>query len=132
MALEPVKYDTLFEPAPTPMVVGLDDTWEIALTVENKSAIPAENTTLTDIMPEGVIFVDGSATIDGVAAVVTVEGQTVSFNIAGVAPAQLIELRYRVVALPGSTPNGGGAASVEVMTSNRQPVVLKSNEVRFQ
>ena len=132
LALEPVNYDTLFEPAPMPMVVGLDDSWEIVLTVENQSAIAAENTALTDIMPDGVAYVDGSATIDGVMTVATVEGQTLSFNLVGVDPGQVIELRYRVTALPHTIPSGGGAASIEVMTSNNQPVILKSNEIRFQ
>jgi uncharacterized repeat protein (TIGR01451 family) len=132
MALEPVKYDTLFEPAPTPMVVGLDDSWEIALTVENPSALAAENTTLTDIMPDGAALVEGSAIIDGVVTTATVQGQTLSFDLGTIVPGQVIKLRYRVAALEGTTPSGGGAASIEVMTSNNQPVVLKSNEVRFQ
>ncbi len=132
LALEPVNYDTLFEPAPTPMVAGLDDTWVIVLTVENQSAMAAEKTTLTDIMPDGVVFVDGSATIDGVSTAAVVDGKNVSFELAGVNPGQVIVLRYHVTAVPGTTPNGGGAASVEVQTSTNQTVVLKSNEVRFQ
>jgi len=64
--------------------------------------------------------------------VATVEGQTLKFDLVRVDPGQVIELRYQVTALPDTTPSGGGAASVEVMTSNNQPVVLKSNEVRFR
>ncbi|HUV29682.1 MAG TPA: PKD domain-containing protein [Acidobacteriota bacterium] len=132
LALDPVKFDTLFEPPPTPMEIGLDDSWEIVLTVENVGTIAAENAVLTDVLPDGVEYIGNSATIDGRAITADVSAQTLNVTLERVDPSQTIELRYRVRALQGRTPTGGGAASIEVITSNNLPVVQKSNEVRFK
>ncbi|MBU0984006.1 MAG: PKD domain-containing protein [candidate division Zixibacteria bacterium] len=132
LALNPVKFDTLFESSDGPLEIGLDDSWEIVLTVENTSAMAAENPVLSDVLPEGVEYVASSATADGHAVSAAIDGKVLSVMLTEVAPSQMIEVRYRVRALEGHAPSGGGAASVEVRTVTNLLIVQKSNEVRFQ
>ncbi len=132
LALNPVKFDTLFEPSAMPIEIDIDDSWEVVLTVENTSAMAAENAVLTDVLPEGVEYLDNSATIDGKSIAATAAGSTLSLTLPTIDPDQKLELRYRIRAIDGTTPSGGGAASIEVQTSQDLPVVQTSNEVRFQ
>jgi hypothetical protein len=92
----------------------------------------AENAALTDALPEGVEYIEGSAAIDGQTVTASVEAGILTVMLTLVEPGQTLEVRYRIRALEGQTPSGGGAASVEVRTSTDQPVVQKSNEVRFK
>jgi len=132
LALDPVKFGNSFETADAQVEIGLDDSWEILLIVENTGAVVAENTTLSDVLPEGVEYIANSATIDGKSVAAEVVDGTLTVKLDTVAPSQKIELRYRVRALAGSTPSGGGAASIEVRTYDGQPVIHKSNAVRFE
>jgi uncharacterized repeat protein (TIGR01451 family) len=132
LALEPVVFDTLFEPAPVPMETGLDGSWEVVLTISNTSVLAAINAPLSDLLPEGVEYVEGSARLDSQSVTAVVESGALNVLLPLVEPGQTLELRYRIVALEGQIPSGGGAASVEVTTSADQPVVQKSNEVRFE
>ncbi|MCK5124902.1 MAG: PKD domain-containing protein [candidate division Zixibacteria bacterium] len=133
LALAPNKFDTLFEaPASEALEVDLDDSWEVALTIENTSAIDGENVILKDILPDGAMYLENSAMLDGELIEATITGKEFLISIARIVPLQKIELRYRIKAIEGTTPAGGGAASVEVMTSQNQPIIQISNEVIFQ
>ncbi|MFH1701609.1 MAG: PKD domain-containing protein [Candidatus Zixiibacteriota bacterium] len=132
MSLNPIAFDTVFEASQAMLETGLDDTWEVILTIENTSAIAAENSTLTDIIPNGAEFIDNSSTMNGNDIAVTVNGQKLSIPIERIDPSQRMELRYRIRAIEGASPSGGGAASIEVRTANDQPVIQSSNEVRFK
>lgn len=132
LTLDPIKYDTLFEPGAGPIEIGLDDSWEVILTIENKSAIAAVNSILTDILPEGAVYVENSAAIDRRVITAEVNGGKLSILIEKIAPSQKLKLHYRIRSPEGKTPTGGGAASVEVTTTNNLSVIQKSNEVRFK
>ncbi|MEE9443188.1 MAG: PKD domain-containing protein [candidate division Zixibacteria bacterium] len=132
MTLNPITFDTVFEASQAVLETGLDDTWEVILTIENTGAIAAENTILTDIIPDGAEYLDNSATLNGNNVSVTVEGQKLLISIDRIDPSQKLEFRYRIRAIEGATPSGGGAASIEMKTSNNQPVIQTSNEVRFK
>ena len=132
MVLAPVKFDTLFETTDMPIEVGLGDSWEVVLTVENTSEVGADNAALSDILPDGVAYVTGSATVDGAPVTATTAGNMLNVTLKRIEPLQTLKLRYRVRALAGATPTGGGAASVKIMTAENLPVVQKSNEVRFK
>jgi len=132
LTLEPISFDTVYEASQAPVEIGLDDSWEVILTVENTSTIAAENSSLTDVLPEGVEYIANSATIDGMPITAEVSGNTLKLLLEKIEPEQVMELRYRIRALPDTQPSGGGAASIEVMTSENLPVIQKSNEVRFR
>ncbi|MCX6833871.1 MAG: PKD domain-containing protein [candidate division Zixibacteria bacterium] len=132
LALDPVKFDTLFEVVQTPVDIDLGDSWEVLLTVENDGAMSANDVVLTDIMPDGSEYLSNSAMVDCRSIEAKVTGQTISFDLKQIEPSQKLELRYRIKALEGRTPSGGGAASVEVKSSTNLPVIQKSNEVRFK
>ena len=132
LALDPVKFDTLFEAVQTPVDIDLGDSWEVLLTVENDGIMSANDVVLTDIMPDGSEYLSNSAMVDGRSISAKVNGQTISFELKQIEPSQKLELRYRIKALEGVTPTGGGAASVQVTGSSNLPVIQKSNEVRFK
>lgn len=132
LSLNPVKFDTLFEPAHAPMEIGLDGSWEVAVTIENTGAIAAENAILADILPGGAEYIDNSASVDGRSILVSINGDTLNVKLEKIEPLQKLELWYRIRALKGRMPTGGGAASVEVRTPDNVPIVQKSNEVRFK
>ncbi len=132
LALKPMKYDTLFEVGHTPIEIDLDDTWEVILVIENTSAIASESVSLTDIIPDNAEYLSGSAVVDDISASPSVNGQNIVFSFDNIEPSQKIEVRYRIRALEDTPPTGGGAASIEVMTSQDIPVIQKSNEVSFK
>jgi uncharacterized repeat protein (TIGR01451 family) len=132
VALKPVRFDTLFESAADNIETGLDDSWEIVLTVTNTSTVSAENVVISDVLPAGVEYVDASATVDGAGATATVSGTGLSIGLSRIEPRQKVELRYRIRALAGAIPTGGGQASVEVRTSDNMPIIEKSNDVSFR
>jgi len=132
LALDPVRFDTLFEAVQTPVDVDFGDSWEVLLSIENGSAIGADDVVLTDVLPDGSEYLGNSAVVDGRSIAAQVTGQTISFNLERIEPSQKLELRYRIRALEGRTPSGGGAASVAVKSSTDLPVIQKSNEVRFK
>lgn len=131
LSLTPAAYDTLFETNPGLIEAGFEDSWDVFLTIENRSAITAVNSILTDIIPEGAAYIENSAGIDGMSISATVNGKTLRILIEKIEPFQKLELHYRIRATGIRVPTGGGAASVEVTTSNNLSVVQKSNEVRF-
>jgi len=132
LELDPVDFDTLFEKTEMPMEIGLDDTWEVVLSIENSSAIAADDAILSDILPDGVEYIEGSALIDGKPIDARVSGTTLTIMLERVEASQKMQLRYRIRAIQGATPTGGGAASVEVKTATDLPVIRKSNTVRFR
>jgi len=132
LALDPVKFDTLFEAVETPVDIDLGDSWEVLLTIENDGAMSADDVVLTDILPEGSEYLSNSAMVDGRSISAQISGQTISLDLKRIEPSQKLELRYRIRALEGRTPSGGGAASVEVKSATNRSVIQKSNEVRFK
>lgn len=129
LALNPMKYDTLYEIGQTPLEVDLDDAWEVVLVIENTSAIALDEVTLTDVLPEGTEYQDASATLDTEPVMPVLDGRTIAFTIDNIEPAQKLEIRYRIRALDGVMPTGGGKASVEVMTAQKAKIIQSSNEV---
>jgi hypothetical protein len=100
--------------------------------VQNTGVIAADNVILSDILPDGSEYVTGTVTLDGRSVVAKADGQTLKLTLTRVEPSQKLELRYRILALKGQTPTGGGAASIQMMTGENLPVVQTSNDVRFK
>src|SRR5690606_4084601 len=67
--------------------------------VTNNAATRAIGLTVTDKMPSGFRFVEGSATVDGVAVEPVVEGLSVTFENLSVDGNGEIEIRLRMLAL---------------------------------
>jgi uncharacterized repeat protein (TIGR01451 family) len=102
-------------PAATPPAISLTKTAELprirrgetapfVIRVKNSSSTDAGSITVTDTLPTGFRYVDGSATIDGAAATPVVNGTSVRFeNIALGANAEVV-IRLEVLALSAAAP----------------------------
>jgi uncharacterized repeat protein (TIGR01451 family) len=130
--LEPARYDTTFMLAETPLETGLDDTWEVWVTVSNDGKIPAKNADLIDFIPYGAHYIEGSATVDGTKFFAERHEYGLLFQIGNIEPGRMINVRYRIQADEGSRPAGGGEATIEVATSQGQISLQKSNPVTFK
>ena len=111
---------------------GLNDSWEILLKVENTGHLTAERAVLTDLIPSGAAYIEGSAVIDGVSAPGTAgTDNSLTLEFGPLVPGQSLEIRYRIRAVSETMPNGGGAATVKVTApeADREHI---SNEVIFQ
>ncbi len=56
------------------------------IVLTNNTAVAATGIDLVDTLPDGLIYIDGSAELDGVPAAVTLNGQVVTFSGVDVAP----------------------------------------------
>jgi uncharacterized repeat protein (TIGR01451 family) len=130
--LDPVDFGNSFEAVDPEGLVDLDDSWEVRLAIVNISNMAATGARLSDILPEGVVFVEGSARVAGQPVVATVDGNSIKLTIDNIEPKERIEISYRVELIEGGTASGGGAASVEVMSTTGLPIVQQSNEIHFE
>ncbi|KKB12532.1 hypothetical protein VE25_06265 [Devosia geojensis] len=75
-----------------------------AITVTNNSASAAQGLTVVDTLPSGFRYVDGSASVNGVAATPVVEGRQVIFSNVAVPANSAVEIRLRMLALSSAGP----------------------------
>lgn len=75
-----------------------------AITITNNSASAAQGLTVVDTLPSGFRYVEGSATIGGVAATPLVEGRSVIFENVAVPANGAVEIRLRMLALSSAGP----------------------------
>ncbi|HKQ98370.1 MAG TPA: hypothetical protein VJV75_10875, partial [Candidatus Polarisedimenticolia bacterium] len=97
-------------------------TLEYLVTVTNIAPLPAINVVITDTLPAGQLtYVAGSATMNGVAAGVSVVGQTITADYAAtygaLAPGGVVVLRFRAV-LAAGLANGTVVTNTGVVTWN--------------
>src|SRR6185436_16606667 len=81
-------------------------TLECVVQVANIAAVPAFNVVLTDTLPAGQLaYVNGSATMNGAAAGVSVAGATITADYGAVGgpldPGETVILRFRAILDPG-------------------------------
>jgi uncharacterized repeat protein (TIGR01451 family) len=72
--------------------------------VTNHSTGNAGFVSVTDVMPSGFRYVDGSATVDGVAAVPVINGQRVRFDNVALGPNAEVVIRLQMLALSSAGP----------------------------
>ncbi len=72
--------------------------------VTNHSSGNAGYVSVTDIMPSGFRYVDGSATVDGVAAIPIINGQRVRFDNVALGPNAEVVIRLQMLALSSAGP----------------------------
>ncbi|ANE44706.1 hypothetical protein SU48_01975 [Deinococcus puniceus] len=85
----------------TPALVSFGQEITYTFTVTNKSA--AANLTLIEVvdnLPTGLVYVEGSSTLDGAAITPTVSGRTYTWQIPGLAAGQVAEVRFRALVTP--------------------------------
>jgi uncharacterized repeat protein (TIGR01451 family) len=75
-----------------------------AITITNNSASAAQGLTVIDTLPSGFRYVDGSASVNGVAATPVVEGRQVIFSNVAVPANSAVEIRLRMLALSSAGP----------------------------
>lgn len=132
LELEPVNWADAFDRPAAAEMLDLDDTWEVFITVTNTGRKTAEEALLADILPSGVEYVAGTCRIDGIAGVAEFDaGGKLSVKLGPIEPDQKVDVRYRIKIVPGTTPAGGGAASVKVIEPSTT-VEYESNEVKFK
>ncbi|MBA8845970.1 putative repeat protein (TIGR01451 family) [Ochrobactrum sp. RH1CCR137] len=72
--------------------------------VTNHSTGNAGFISVTDVMPSGFRYVDGSATVDGVAATPVINGQRVRFDNVALGPNAEVVIRLQMLALSSAGP----------------------------
>ena len=72
--------------------------------VTNHSSRNAGAVSVTDIIPSGFRFVEGSATVDGVAATPIINGQRVRFDNVALGPNAEVVIRVQMLALSSAGP----------------------------
>ena len=72
--------------------------------VTNHSSRNAGTVSVTDIIPSGFRFVEGSATVDGVAATPVINGQRVRFDTVALGPNAEVIIRLQMLALSSAGP----------------------------
>ncbi|KAB2716244.1 DUF11 domain-containing protein, partial [Brucella intermedia] len=72
--------------------------------VTNHSTGNAGFVSVTDVMPSGFRYVDGSATVDGVAATPVINGQRVRFDNVALGPNAEVVIRLQMLALSSAGP----------------------------
>ncbi|THF68308.1 DUF11 domain-containing protein [Deinococcus sp. Arct2-2] len=85
----------------TPALVSYGQEITYTFTVTNKST--AANLTLievTDNLPTGLVYVEGSSTLDGAAITPVVSGRKYVWSIPGLAAGQVAEIRFRALVTP--------------------------------
>jgi len=132
LELDPVNWGDAFDRPAGSEDLDLDDTWEVFITVENTGKMAAEDALLTDVLPTGVEYVTGSCKIDNVVSSAEFDPSgTLSMKLGPIQPDQKIQVRYRIRVIPGTTPSGGGVASVQVIEPSTS-IEYESNEVKFK
>jgi len=129
LELTPVRFDTLFESAELPVDIEFTDSWEVIINIENGSHIAAENILITDVLPDGVEYIENSMTLDGESIIASIENNILSLNLDKIDPKQKLELRYRIRNVSDTPPTGGGPATVTINTADNRLIDQKSNEV---
>ncbi|WP_269930950.1 DUF7507 domain-containing protein [Aminobacter sp. HY435] len=74
------------------------------ITVTNNSVARVSGLTVTDVMPAGFRFVEGSATVDGVAVTPAVNGRNIVFENLALNGSGKIEIRLQLMALSSAGP----------------------------
>jgi uncharacterized repeat protein (TIGR01451 family) len=97
-----------------PPIVSYGQEITYTFTVTNKST--AANLTLievTDNLPTGLVYVEGSSTLDGAAITPTVSGRKYTWLIPGLAAGQVAEIRFRALVTPdaGTTIKNSAVAT---------------------
>ncbi|HWU18514.1 MAG TPA: choice-of-anchor D domain-containing protein [Devosia sp.] len=75
-----------------------------AITITNNSASAAQGLTVVDTLPSGFRYVEGSATIGGVAVTPIIDGRRVVFENVAVPANGAVEIRLRMLALSSAGP----------------------------
>ncbi|KKC39276.1 hypothetical protein WH87_03355 [Devosia epidermidihirudinis] len=85
-------------------IIHRGETVPFVIEVRNNALGNAGKVTIVDRIPSGFVFVEGSATVDGVAFVPTVTGNEISFAALPLNALQRIEIGLVLQALPGTPP----------------------------
>jgi len=131
LELNPVRYDSVFVMPPIPIETGLDDTWEVLIVVENASNRATAKAIVRDSLPSGVVLNDDKIRINGreIPAINNVNG-IVEIPLGSIPAQTKVEIRYRVKAIEGTTPAGGGKAILSI-SGKEQTLTRESNSVAF-
>lgn len=74
------------------------------ITIRNDNPVVSGDLNALDILPAGFLYVDGSATLDGSEADVTVEGRVITWSDIPVPPLTTVTLTLRALVSTGSDP----------------------------
>ncbi|MDD4051861.1 MAG: OmpA family protein [candidate division Zixibacteria bacterium] len=133
LEMVPIAWDTILTAPPEPLEAGLDDLWEIRILVENTGLIATDNAVLADNLPAGTEIVEGSTSVDGKPASFRTDPVTgrLGLDLGRLEKGQKVEVKYRIRALSGSRPTGGGPAEVKTTGPANKTIETKSNPVSF-
>lgn len=131
LELDPVNWDTIVAPGGWMEDEDRLNTWEIQMVIKNTGPKAVQQAILTDLLPDGVKYVDESCRIDGlpVSPVVKQSGQ-LDIELGFIDSNQQIVIDYRLKSLPDQTPAGKGSAEIQIIEPKTKSV-FKSNEIVF-
>jgi len=96
--------DVVITKTTTRPTIHRGETVPFRIEVRNNSPANAGKVTLVDRIPSGFVFVEGSASVDGVAFVPSVDGNQIRFDDLPLAALQQREIGLVLRALPGTPP----------------------------
>jgi len=132
LELEPMKWDTLLLGAATDAESDLINSWEVLITIDNIGPGKAGKVVIEDLLPEGAVYEEGSASVNG--RKISAELDTDNNLIIGsgdIPEGDQVEIRYRISADEGAVLTGGGKAVVEIEHHDIGTVKQESNPIRF-
>lgn len=133
LVLSPTAWDTFAVATGPEIVKEWQDIWEVRIVVENHGPGTAENPRLYDELPDGVEYIDGTASLDGDSIAVEIDGTGKMYVTPGaIDEGQTVEIHYQLMRANGSEPHGVTKAAVELTTRNNRVVTQESNTVSFR
>ena len=74
----------------------MNNLWEIRLKVENTGPLAADDLPVTDVLPDGASFIEGSVTIDGKNATARREGGKIIVQVGRIEGGATAVIKYRI------------------------------------
>jgi outer membrane protein OmpA-like peptidoglycan-associated protein len=131
LELDPVNWDTIVALSGSMEDEDRQNTWESQMVIKNTGPKAVQKAILTDLLPDGVKYVDGSCRIDGLPlSPVMKQPGRLDIELGFIDSNQQMVIEYRLISISGQTPIGRGAAEIQV-TEPKTKSVFKSNEIVF-
>ena len=128
MTLVPIYWDTLITMGDNSFENGLNDEWEIRLTLENKGPIEANNITISELIPEGTAFVPGSLIINGITAS-PITDNPLTFELSDMPISSKIEVQYKIKAVSDNLPIGICSTEIKMAGPRDEIIVQTAGEL---
>lgn len=94
---------TILKTVSSPLA-SIGDVLTYTVAVANLGLTAMSSLPFTDVLPEGVTYVDGSFTLNGGTVTPTLTGQTLTYTIASIAALGTATITFQATVVGGTTP----------------------------